>query len=398
MAGASIDHLVSVIIFISAIMLFIGLFSQTIQTGVNYQLHRSIASKCSDLLDNMLLTPGIPPGWGDTSDPPAGFGLQAVEFTQYQLSPFSLMRLRSSTGAPVTYNMTGQTYSNITMGFGQSLLVPYGQALDYSNASKLLGVNSSYGFSLTLTPIVNVVVTPKQSGFTVTASGPGFPLANAMIDGSLIKVAGGSEASPTFTMSNSSSTTDNAGVGSLSFSGLDVNQDSYAVVVYARVSGVVGVGYYEHVSYPDNYIVPFVSDMMTGQVILAHSSDVTQGEPEIRLYYTATFVVPDEKYVLRNISTSCTGSIAGDDIDPKYVTVDPHSPGILIVAYSKNATASGIVAMPWGLSSLPFSMTFGGNFDDKEWVATDIRQVTVNGIAYQAKLGVWSLTGYQVNG
>jgi hypothetical protein len=31
-----------------------------------------------------------------------------------------------------------------------------------------------------------------------------------------------------------------------------------------------------------------------------------------------------------------------------------------------------------------------------EWVATDVRQVIVNGIAYQAKLGLWSLEGYPV--
>src|SRR4030067_2379287 len=91
---------------------------------------------------------------GQSGVSPTGFGLQAVEFTQYQLSPFSLMRLVSSIGTPVNYSMTGQTYSNITMGFGQSLLVPYSEAVNYSLASKLLGINESYGFSLTLTPVV----------------------------------------------------------------------------------------------------------------------------------------------------------------------------------------------------------------------------------------------------
>ena len=192
MAGASIDHLVSLIIFISAMMLFIGMFSQTIQTGVTYQLHRAVASKCSDLLDNMLLSPGIPPEWGQTSDAPEGFGLQAVEFTQYQLSPFSLMRLRSLAGTPVNYSMTGQTYSNITMGFGQSLLVPYSETVDYSTASRLLGINGTYGFSLTLTPIVKVTISQTQANpflvLSIAVSGPGFPLANANIDYFLITV------------------------------------------------------------------------------------------------------------------------------------------------------------------------------------------------------------------
>ena len=62
------------------------------------------------------------------------------------------------------------------------------------------------------------------------------------------------------------------------------------------------------------------------------------------------------------------------------------------------ATAKGVVVMPWGLSSLAFPMTFGGDLSKASWVATDIRQVMIDGVAYQAKLGVWSLNGYQVNG
>jgi hypothetical protein len=35
---------------------------------------------------------------------------------------------------------------------------------------------------------------------------------------------------------------------------------------------------------------------------------------------------------------------------------------------------------------------------NRSWIATDLRQVRISGIAYQAKLSVWSLSGYQVNG
>jgi hypothetical protein len=45
---------------------------------------------------------------------------------------------------------------------------------------------------------------------------------------------------------------------------------------------------------------------------------------------------------------------------------------------------------------MAFPVTFGDNPDHREWVATDIRQVTVGNIAYQAKLALWSLEGYQV--
>ena len=54
--------------------------------------------------------------------------------------------------------------------------------------------------------------------------------------------------------------------------------------------------------------------------------------------------------------------------------------------------------MPWGLGSLAFPLTFGGNPAGQEWVTTDIRQVTIGGIAYQAKLELWNLQGYSGSG
>jgi hypothetical protein len=50
------------------------------------------------------------------------------------------------------------------------------------------------------------------------------------------------------------------------------------------------------------------------------------------------------------------------------------------------------------MSSLAFSTTFGGDPSQQEWVVTDMRHVTVGGIAYQAQIAVWSLEGYQVIG
>ena len=162
MVSSTTDHMVSVIVFLGAILLFIGLFNQTIQTAIIYQRNRSVATKTSDLLDNILLNSGNPITWGQTNDAPTVFGLQDPEFTQYKISPYSLMRLQSSMGQPVYYPMTGQTYSNITMGFGQSLLVPFNETINYATASRLLGINGTYGFRLTMTPIVTVSISESQ--------------------------------------------------------------------------------------------------------------------------------------------------------------------------------------------------------------------------------------------
>jgi len=408
--GVDIDHIVSLVFFLSAMMLFIGLFISTIQTGITYQQNNAVASRCSDLIDNILLSPGIPSQWGQTDDAPAGFGLQDAGFTQYQLSPFSLMRLRSSMGATVNYAMTGQYYSNISMGFGQSLLVPHSQALNYSAVSSLLGVNGSYGFSLTLTPILNITISPQLQNpltFSIGVTGPGFPLANANVECYLITVDCQVEGTyPQYQNRTGSAVTDSAGNASLSFSGVDGSTTSFALIACAHQSGLVGMGYYSKVLYNTSYVIPLVSSIENETAILAHSWDVTgEGDSDAALYYNATFIVlaADFNFLEMRLSNS-TGSAAGlllsgqvPELAYDTLTLGTHSSGILVVSYSAGAE-TGIVVMPWGLSSLAFPVTFGGDPSSRNWVAVDLRQVMVGGIAYQAKLSVWSFGMYQVSG
>ena len=60
MVSATIDHMISITVFLAALLLFINMFSQTNQTAIIYQQHREIATKCSDLIDDILLNPGSP--------------------------------------------------------------------------------------------------------------------------------------------------------------------------------------------------------------------------------------------------------------------------------------------------------------------------------------------------
>jgi hypothetical protein len=193
LSGVSVDHIVSIIIFLAAIMLFVGLFGQIVQPAITYQQNRAVATKCSDLLDNMLLNPGSPSNWGQENSAPTSFGVQDPEFTQYQLSAFSLMRLSSTTENLVEYDKTPNLYYNsITAGFGASLLTPNAQALNYSTALSLLGINSTYGFQLTLTPDITVSINQNFSysflDLSISASGTGFPFAGATINYCLIIV------------------------------------------------------------------------------------------------------------------------------------------------------------------------------------------------------------------
>jgi hypothetical protein len=410
MTGSTIDHLVSVTVFLGAILLFISLFNQTLQTAIIYQRHRYLATKCSDLLDNMLLNPGVPIEWGKSNCTPTGFGLQDPEFTQYKLSPFSLMRLMSTSGNPVYYPKTGSYYSNITMGFGNFLLVSFTQAVDYATVAKLLGVNNTYGFQLTITPIITVSVSEVQPEdplkISVQVTGTGFPLSNAAISYCLLTVslAGGGGEYPSYKTSFGTTYADDKGSALLEFAEVDDDETSYAFIAYAHLSGLIGVGYHERVSSDQQYIIPFIENMEERKVLIAHSYDVHYfGPPVAELSYNATFVLLTEDFTLREMplenSTGKTGKINYGEGNPYgVVTIPTYNPGILVITYRKSAVEGGVVLMPWGISSMAFPVTFGDNPLGKEWVATDIRQVIVNNIAYQAKLALWSLEGYPVIG
>jgi hypothetical protein len=404
LAGSTIDHLVSVTIFLAAILLFISLFNQTIQTAVSYQEHRALATKCSDLLDNMMLSPGIP-----LNGTPTVFGLQDPEFMQYTLDPFSIMRLNSSTmrlnsstGTSVYYEKKNVMYSNMTVGLGNFLFMPSSVVVNYSSASKMLGINNTYGFQLSLAPVVTLNVTEVQTNplkLTISASGVGFPLANALVSYRLM-LASLDGTYPNYLTIQNQTGTDEKGYASVEFPGIVINEHlTYAFVAYVHVGGLGGVGFYEHASSGNQRVVPFVDDPSTRKVILAHSYDVPNtavGLPDT-LAYNATFVFLNEDFEFQEMQmANSTGNvISTQGYLYGAVEIPSDNPGILVIAYG-NSTVGGVVMMPWGLGSLAFPVTFGGNPAMQNWVATDMRQVLVNGIAYQAKLSLWSLKGVQV--
>jgi hypothetical protein len=404
LAGATIDHLVSITIFLAAILLFVNLFSQTNQTAEIYEQHRAVATKCSDVLDNILLNPGSPSNWSQISGSPKGFGVQDPEFTQYQLSPFSLMRLTSSTADTTVYNMT-YPYSQTNMGFGNSLLMPNAGIVNYSTALKLMGLNNTYGFQLTLTPVITVAIQEIQAAnplkLSLSITGTEFPLAGAAVSYVFVNVTLPTDYQrdyPSFILENGTVIADAQGSVSLEFPEITNQNQTYALIAYAHLSGLVGVGQIERVSANDQYVVPIVEDLAKQKVLIAHNYDLNfSGPTGARLKYNATFVLLAEDFTLREMalnSSEVVGSTTSGVNNPA-VTIPTYTPGILIVTYQKSATEGGVVMMPWGISALGFPVTFGGNPQAQEWVATDLRQVMVNHVSYQAKLALWNYQGDQ---
>ncbi len=399
MANGAIDHMVSLIIFMAVISIFIGLFSQNMQTGIAYERHNALSTKTSDLIDNLLLNPGIPSNWGQSDGTIVGFGLQDPAYAEYKLSSFSSMRL-TSTQSVIYYPRTNTYFSVVSAGFGGYLLAPTSKCVNYSAVSKILGVNGTYGFQLSLKPTITVTINETSIAplkFSVTVDGTGYPLANAPLSYSLLLVNQSLDIYPSYTIFNYTSTTDAAGSAQLSFPQVTNEIQSYALIVYSYLYGLEGVGYYVHDS-PNftSTVVPVVDSFQNHSIMLVHGNTIGQQIPGYSsLSFNASFFLLAEDYTLRQMLLDSQISygklISGGGAGQDYASLTvPNNDGVLVVTYKDVSGHYGVALMPWGLGALAFPLTFGGNPVGQEWVTTDIRQVSIDGMAYQAQLSLWS--------
>jgi hypothetical protein len=400
--GVTIDHLVSTTILLAVILIFTSLTSQTIQSAITYQQHRNLATKCTSILDSMLASPGSPSYWGSNSSVPTAFGLQDPESSQNRLSPFSLMRLRPSSGQIVYYPKTSSYYSNLTTGLGDSLLVPLTEIMNYSTVSELLGTNGTNGFRLTLTPTITVTISQTQPNplqLAVNARGFGSPFSNGIVKYCLITIDIQGNY-PVYFLNHGSAYLDSLGSVLLNFSSIDGGSKSFVLIAYAYLSGLVGMGYYKHVTYYENCLVPFVSDIEKGEVILAHSHDVDGSSSPVTLTYNATFLSTTNDFTLAEMPLgNSTGVINSGEGNPYGVlTLSKDTSGILVAAYKRGSAESGVVLLPFGIGTLAFPMSFGGDPTGKAWVSTDMRQVVVSFVGHQTMLSLWGLEGNEVIG
>jgi len=169
------------------------------------------------------------------------------------------------------------------------------------------------------------------------------------------------------------------------------------------LGGLHGIGYLsrEIVTKAGN-IIPFIESYENGTILLAHKWGKNDPGKECQgaLHFNATFYVLSDNFSPIKVENT-TGLVNYGAGKPFQVVQIPsearNETGFLVVTYW-TGNEYGMVVMPWGIGAIGVSVVFGDDPSGKEWVATDIRQVLVNNIAYQAKLALWSLEGYQVIG
>lgn len=407
MAGASIDHMISLTILIVALLVAMTTYNNMFATAVDYEQNRQIANKAVDLMNTICLSPGSPTTWGETSASLLGFGLQDPEIGGYALSPYSIMRLRASGSSGSSQLLeyppdSGIFYNNITANYGDAILTPMGDCIEYATAAELLGINGTYGFSIDITPILDVDIT-KVLGFghlalKVDVSGAGLPLSGATLNYHLLHVDAGISTSTIIPYSGVTQT-DSFGSMIIEFEDIDDEYDAYQFMVYVRLNGLTGMGYYSQDDlgeYPQ-FIVPMINDYDEGIVMIAHSWGVheytTTPVPDVS--YNATFFVLTSDFQLQQVEIeNSTGQLNYGSKDYETTQLPTSEVGILFISY-RWANRLGSVSLPWGIGTLGVSASFdsGAAPSGYDFVATELRQVTIDGISYHVKVSAWSLNG-----
>ena len=365
------------------------------QTAIVYQYHRYIATKCSDVLDSILLNPGTSSDWGvsgSSTQKLTFFGLQDPEFQEYRLSPFSLTRLLSP-GA--------QQYNNISWSLnGGYLLLQASQCISYRNVTTLLGINGTYDFQLAITPTLTVDVSKVPNPYLklkIQVYGTGFPLSNAYLNYLMFwtnTITPSKYPILNYNFTSDILQTDSSGIAFKEFQYL--NSDTvFTFVVKASTGGIGGVGYLSQEKVTNSgSLIPYIQsyDNGTANIMLTQNPQTGMGN----LYFNASsFAMPDN---FVPIPAGMFSGIVNNTIPSQNLSINTNNQtAFLVVAYS-DGNGYGMVITPIGVNSIGASVTFGANPSGKNWVATDLRQVLIGNIAYQAKLSLWSLKGYGVTG
>jgi hypothetical protein len=396
MAGATIDHLVAFTVFLAAILLFIGFYNQMNQTAILYQYHSFVATKCSDVLDSMLLNPGSPTDWGMSDSDTQKltfFGLQDPEFQEYQLSPFSVMRLLSS-GA--------QQYNNLSWGInGGYLLLQANECISYKSAVTMLGINGTYDFQLAIIPTltVNVSQVPQSSDLKleIQTYGTGFPLSNANLNYLMFWATAGNSSKYPILNSNFPSSTvqaDSSGIAYEEFTSLS-NATAFTFIAEASTVGINGIGFLsQSQGTMTGSLIPYIQGYDDGMANISLTLNPATGAGN--LYFNASFYTLPDNFVPIQAGTF-SGQVNSTIPSQNLQILTNNQTGFLVVAYT-DGNNMGTTITPLGINAVGLPVTFGANYSEKGWVATDLRQVLIGDIAYQAKLLLWSLQSYGVTG
>ena len=110
--------------------------------------------------------------------------------------------------------------------------------------------------------------------------------------------------------------------------------------------------------------------------------------------FNATFYVLTSDFDLQPVALDAYDHLNWGSNDYFVTQIPASETGILVISYLKSAVEMGSIMMPWGVGSLGVSTSFSSGVDPSagsDFVATELRQVTIEGVSYQVKVSAWKL-------
>jgi hypothetical protein len=266
--------------------------------------------------------------------------------------------------------------------------------------TSLLGINGTYDFQLAITPTITVDISKVPDAYLklkIQAYGTGFPLSNAYLN--YLMFWANTSSPDEYPILNYDFTsdilqTDSSGIAFKEFSSLS-SGTAFTFIVKASTAGIRGIGYLSQETVTNaGSLIPYIQsyDKGTANVSLTQNPQTGMGS----LYFNASFYALPDNFVPIPAGTFA-GSVNNTTPSQNLQIITDNQTGFLVVAYG-DGNSYGMVITPLGVNSIGVSVTFGANPFGKNWVATDLRQVLIGDIAFQAKLSLWSLQGYGVTG
>jgi hypothetical protein len=393
--------MISVTILIAALLVAMMTYNGLFASAVDYDRNRQVSNKAIDIMNTICLSPGSPLNWGQTNEPLLGFGLQDPDVGGYALSPYSVMKLKTASNENqlVEYPKDSSVfYNNISTNYGDAILTPIDNCVNYTTAAELLGINGIYGFGVDITPTFDVEVKENSTApnlkLNVRVSGSGMPLSGAALKYYLFHVENGTPF-PSITINSSVDEIGPSGSVDINFSSIPAGS-VYAFVVYVSLGGANGVGYISNRVDDDTFIVPLIDGYEDGylNLILAHSGEILNPSENATAYYNASFYTLTSDFHLQRVEIeNSTGVLkAGTEQICNTTQIPASETGILVISYADGG-ALGTVMMPCGAGALGVSALYDNGLGSVgyDFVATELRQVKIDEISYQVKVSTWSL-------
>lgn len=394
MTGEIIDHAAAFVLVIITFTASIAAFNGIVVAGLNYLQLRDVSIAASDLIDNMLLTPGSPSNWGQLNSQPLAFGLQNPGFKSYSLSPFDPLRMMQPSG---TILVSGVNYSTFVLPGGETMFQPTLSLVTYSTALKISGLNGLYGFRLNLAPTLNVTITPTSMNpltFTISVSGPGGPTYNAIIGFTVFYIPSNvntNNVPPVYTLFTKV-TTNTLGQATVSFP-FDGSTTAYNGLATISAGGLLATGSISNTNFSQVKMWPVINNISNGTGEMIHQCTYQNNPPCGKYFYNASLYIPASDGTLQPIQiTGGTGSVTPGS--PGVFQFPLNQPGIVVVGYDGPGLSkgAGFFILPWGANTLGLSLTFGNNPPSTPAVASVRRAALMGLMHYQAVLTLWKST------